>query len=251
MIPKIIHYCWFGRGQMPSLALKCIDSWKRYLSEYEFRLWNEDTFDVNSNTYVKEAYDSRKFAFVTDYVRLYALYKEGGVYMDTDVEVLKGLDPFLHLKAFSGFECNGFVPTGLMASEKGGLWVKELLREYDGRHFILPDNTLDMTTNTESITRYMKGKGLKLNNNFQDIDGLVTFYPSEYFCPFTPETGKLNLTENTYCIHHFANSWAPENYRRLSKIKKRVMKVIPPSVVNGMIKVLGLRKLKSYQMSKK
>ena len=113
MIPKVVHYCWFGRGEMPELAKKCIASWKTFLPDYQIKEWNEDNFDINCNQYVKEAYESRKFAFVTDYVRLYAIYTEGGVYMDTDVEVLKTLDPFLHHHAFSGFETDGNVPTGM------------------------------------------------------------------------------------------------------------------------------------------
>ena len=127
MIPKKIHYCWFGRNPLPESAQKCIASWRKYLPDYEIKEWNEDNFDINVNLYVKQAYESRKFAFVTDYVRLYALASEGGVYMDTDVEVLKTFDPFLHHHAFSGFENNNYVPTGMMASEKNGKWVTELL----------------------------------------------------------------------------------------------------------------------------
>ena len=117
-IPKVILYCWFGRGEKPELAKKCIESWKKYCPDYEFKEWNEDNFDIHSNKYVEQAYNARKFAFVTDYVRLYALYYEGGVYMDTDVEVLKPIDEFLKHKAFSSFENNNTIPTGLMASEK-------------------------------------------------------------------------------------------------------------------------------------
>ena len=130
MIPKVIHYCWFGRGKMPEMALKCIESWKKYLPEYKIKEWNEDNFDLDMYPYVREAYDNRKFAFVTDVVRLYALYNEGGIYMDTDVEVLKSLDPFLHHNAFSGFEDDKNIPTGIMASEKGGRWAKENLDYY-------------------------------------------------------------------------------------------------------------------------
>ena len=110
MIPKIIHYCWFGRGPMPPMALKCIESWHRFMPDYEYKLWNEDNFDVNSVPYVKEAYEARKFAFVTDYVRLYALYTEGGIYMDTDVEVLKPYDDLLGLSGFTGYEGSKYLP---------------------------------------------------------------------------------------------------------------------------------------------
>jgi mannosyltransferase OCH1-like enzyme len=120
MIPKVVHYCWFGRGPMTSLAEKCLASWKKYLPEYELMLWDEDNFDINIVPYVKEAYESGKFAFVTDYVRLYVLFNFGGIYLDTDVEVLKSLDNMLYLPAFSGYESNKYssFPTGIMASEK-------------------------------------------------------------------------------------------------------------------------------------
>ena len=137
MIPKVIHYCWFGRGKMPELALKCIESWKKYCPDYEIKEWNEDNFDLDMYPYAREAYDNRKFAFVTDVVRLYALYHEGGVYMDTDVEVLKPLDKFLVHHAFSGFEDDWDVPTGIIASEKGGRWAKENLDYYKEKHFVM------------------------------------------------------------------------------------------------------------------
>ncbi len=207
MIPKKIHYCWFGRGPKNELALKCIESWKKYLPEYELKEWNEDNFDLDLYPYAKEALENRKFAFVTDVVRLYALYTEGGIYMDTDVEVLKTYDPFLHHLMFSGFETNNTVPTGMMAAEKGSSWAKELLDQYNGRKFVKEDGTFDMTTNTVVITQYMVSKGLKLNNTFQDIPGLCTMYPAEYFCPKDHRTGQIKCTSNTVCIHHFAGSW--------------------------------------------
>lgn len=207
MIPKIIHYCWFGRGPKNELAIKCIESWEKFLPDYEIKEWNEDNFDVSMYPYAKEALENRKFAFVTDVVRLYALYTEGGVYMDTDVEVLKSYDPFLHHHMFSGFENNGYVPTGMMAAEKGSLWAKELLDEYNNRRFVKEDGTYDITTNTIVITNYMRNKGLKLNNTYQDFPNLCTMYPSEYFCPKDHGTGKINLTDKTVCIHHFAGSW--------------------------------------------
>ena len=212
MIPKIIHYCWFGRGSKNELATKCIESWKKFLPDYEIKEWNEDNFDVNLYPYAKEALENRKFAFVTDVVRLYALYTEGGVYMDTDVEVLKTYNPFLHHEMFSGFETNNYVPTGMMAAEKGSIWAKELLEQYNDRHFVLEDGSFDLTTNTSVITEYMKFKGLLLNNKYQDFPGLCTMYPSEYFCPKDHTTGKIKCTKNTVCIHHFAGSWLPHSF---------------------------------------
>ena len=210
MIPKVIHYCWFGRGELPPLAKKCLASWKKYCPDYEIKEWNEDNFDLDSYPYVREAYDKRKFAFVTDVVRLYALYHEGGIYMDTDVEVLKPLDRFLSHHAFSGFENDQSVPTGIMASEKGGRWAKENLAYYEGRHFLKEDGSMDFTTNVTTITNYMLPLGLKQDNTFQDFPGLITLYPKDYFCPKSYVDGKINLTSNAYTVHHFAGSWVPK-----------------------------------------
>ena len=212
MIPKIIHYCWFGRGPKPQLALDCIESWKRVLPEYEIKEWNEDNFDLDMYSYAREAYDNRKFAFVTDIVRMYALYYEGGVYMDTDVEMLKPLDPFLHHAAFSGFESENKYPTGLMAAEQGSKWAKDNLDWYEGKHMVKEDGTLDLTTNVIIIMEVMKdlGVNVNLNNTYQDFPGYFTVYPSDYFCPYRPKTKELVATENSVCIHHFAGSWIPK-----------------------------------------
>lgn len=220
MIPKIIHYCWFGRNPLPPLAVKCIESWKKYCPDYEIKEWNENNFDLNSYPYVREAYDKRRFAFVTDVVRLYALYHEGGIYMDTDVEVLKPLDAFLSHHAFSGFEDEMHVPTGIMASEKGGKWAKDNLAYYNNRHFLKADGGVDLTTNVETITNYMLPLGLKQNNTFQDFSGLITFYPKDYFCPKSYQDGQIYLTENTHTIHHFAGSWITKADRRRAKVYK-------------------------------
>lgn len=205
---------------MPKMALKCIDSWNKYLPGYDLKLWNEDNFDLTLNPYAYEAYQSRKYAFVTDYARLYILYNEGGIYMDTDVEVLKTFDKFLSLPAFSGFEGDKYVPTGIMASEKDGLWAKEQLEYYNGRHFILPDGTFDLTTNTQIISGIMESNGFILKNSYQIYKNCMHMFPYEYFSPL--QYGKIFLTENTHCIHHFASSWNPEK----RKIKKFILKKI-------------------------
>jgi len=215
MIPKVIHYCWFGRGKMPALAQKCIKSWKKYCPDYEIKEWNEDNFDLDLYPYAREAYDNRKFAFVTDVVRLYALYHEGGIYMDTDVEVLKPLDPFLKHTAFSGFESETDVPTGIMASVKGGKWAKENLDYYNGRHFLKDDGTFDMTTNVVTITNYMVQYGLKRDNTFQDFPDFFTIYPKTFFCPlYGCDTIKSCLSAETVTIHHFAGSWLPQDIQK-------------------------------------
>lgn len=217
MIPKTIHYCWFGRGKMPKLANKCIRSWKIHCPEYTIKEWNEDNFDLDMYPYVREAYDRRKYAFVTDVVRLYALYHEGGIYMDTDVEVLKPLDQFLNHTAFSGFEDDENVPTGIMASEKEGTWAKENLDYYMGRHFIKEDGSYDNTTNVVTITNYMLKRGLHRNNTFQDFPNLITIYPKDFFCPLSWKGKEGIITDNTITIHHFAGSWLPSHLRLYSR----------------------------------
>lgn len=221
MIPKVVHYCWFGRGGMPDLAKKCIDSWKKYLPEYELKLWNEDNFDLDLYPYAREAYDNRKFAFVTDVVRLYALYHDGGIYMDTDVEVLKPLDSLLNYDAVSGFESSLQIPTGLIACRQYNPLIKELLDDYDGIHFQREDGSLDLTTNVMRITEHLIDDGLELNNKFQVVRGF-TLFPSDYLCPKSINDGKIYLTENTLAIHHFAGSW---HSPLRNKIRNVILKV--------------------------
>lgn len=233
MIPKKIHYCWFGRGPMPKLAKKCIESWQKYLPEYEIKEWNEDNFDLDLYPYVREAYDNRKFAFVTDVVRLYALYHEGGIYMDTDVEVLKSYNFLLHHAGFSGFESYDRVPTGVMACEKGGKFAKDNLAYYEGRHFVKDDGSLDLTTNVTTITNYFKELGIVLNNTLQDFPGVFTLYPSEYFCPKDYETKNIIITANTVCIHHFDGSWLPFS----KKLKIRIKEMLGQHITVFIVKI--------------
>ncbi|MGL5937581.1 MAG: glycosyltransferase family 32 protein [Phocaeicola sp.] len=223
MIPKIIHYCWFGRGEMNAMAKHCIESWKKFLPDYELYLWNEDNFDVNSTPWTKQAYETKKYAFVTDYVRLYALQKIGGIYMDTDVEVLKSLDKFLDAPAFSGFETKELIPTGIMASEKDGIWVNKMIEYYKDRPFLRACGTPDQITNVTVITNMMADYGFIPNNQFQTCNGIFHLYPFDYFCPKDQLTLKINLTENSHCIHHFNGSWFPTK----TKLRKKLRSYLP------------------------
>lgn len=232
-IPKIIHYCWFGKSELPELAQKCINSWKKYCPDYEIIEWNEDNFDLMSNIYVKEAYEAKKWAFITDYVRLFVLYNYGGVYMDTDVEIIRNIDAFLGDKAFSGFESNGFIPTGIMASEKEGKWAKLMLSYYDNRHFKLPDGGLDLTTNVVTITNLTKENyEITLDNTLQVTNGDVVFYPSDYFCPKDFKTGKINITPNTYTIHHFSGSWHTEEEKSVIRHRQKIKRIFGEKIGN-------------------
>lgn len=225
MIPKIIHYVWLGGNELPDDALKCIESWKKFCPDYQIKEWNEENFPIEEYTYAKEAYANKKWAFVSDVARLYALVTEGGIYMDTDVEVISSLDEFLTDKAFSGFESDMGVPTGLMACEAGHPFFKTLLEEYETAHFIRPDGSLDLTTNVTRITNACLREGLVLNNQKQTIAGF-TLYPKDYFCPLSHENGKLEKTENTVAIHWFAGSWKSSeekaNHLKAMAIRKKL-----------------------------
>lgn len=210
-IPKLIHYCWFGKKPLPSAVIDCINSWKLNLPDYEIIEWNEDNFDVYSNNYVKEAYESEKYAFVTDYVRLYVLYNYGGIYMDTDVEIVRNIDDFLVYSAFSGFESEKHIPTAIMGAQQKNHWIEKLLQYYDEKSFINADGTFDLTTNVSVITEItVKFFAVKLNNKFQSIENVLTLFPKDYFCPKSYKTGIVKITKNTYAIHHFNGSWLNE-----------------------------------------
>lgn len=232
MIPKRIHYCWFGGNPLSELAQRCIASWKKYCPDYEIKLWNEKNFDINSNLFVKQAYENKKYAFVSDYVRLYAMYTEGGIYMDTDVEVVRPLDEFLKHKAFSGFERGLYVPTGIMASEKGFPLFKKLLGYYDDRAFVKDDGSFDMLTNNSIITGILENYGFLANDKFQEIEDFA-LYPTDYFCPLNGATGRLVQTENTATIHWFSNTWASPRRRFMSKLARWVRRVLGEGFLNS------------------
>lgn len=219
-IPKIIHYCWFGKGEMPALAKKCINSWGKYLPDYKIVCWNEENFDITQNKYAKEAYEAGKWAFVSDYVRLKAIYEEGGVYFDTDVEVIKSLDEILKNGGYMGFDDRGAVSTGLgFAAEKGNTFVGELLKDYDDISFVDSSGEYDLTPcpkrNTETAVRL----GLDTNIKDQVFMG-IHLYPEDYFCPIKYSTGKKEITKNTYSIHHFCASWISKRAKITLMIKR-------------------------------
>ena len=222
MIPRIIHYCWYGGQPLSGMAEKCLASWKEYCPDYEIKRWDESNTNLNENHYIREAYDARKWAFITDYIRLKVLFENGGIYMDTDVEVCKPLDSFLEEQAFSGFENNHQIPTGIMASEKGHPFIGRLLNYYNGRHFLKKDGSQDITTNVETITNIALENGFVPNNERQTVCGM-TFYPHDYFCPKSHETGELLCTENTVCIHHFDGSWLTEEERKLTDVRQKLI----------------------------
>ena len=219
-IPKVIHYCWFGKGKMPILAEKCIESWKKYCPEYKIICHNEDNFDITENKYAKEAYDAGKWAFVSDYVRLKVLYDEGGIYLDTDVELIKSLDDLIEEMGYMGFDDNGVISTGLgFACEKGNELVGALLRDYDEISFILPDGNYDLTPCPDRNTKTMVGLGVNLDVKDQVFMG-IHLLPEDYLCPMKYYTGKKHITKNTYSIHHFCASWTSATAKRTLFLKR-------------------------------
>ena len=250
MIPKKIHYCWFGRNSLPPLAQKCIRSWKKYCKDYEIIQWNEDNFDLSSAPlYVRQAYEAKKWAFVTDYVRLQVVHDHGGIYLDTDVEVLRKLDELLGYNAFFGFESAKWIATGLgFGAEAGTPILRELMDDYLDIPFIKEDGNIDDTScpvrNTEVFLRH----GLQQENKNQLLGGSVMCFSTEYFCPKDYWTGQIRKTKNTYTIHHYDASWLnPEqkqkNHKRIQELtrtrQKKKLRYLLHSPFRLLCRVLG------------
>lgn len=241
-IPKRIHYCWFGGNPLPEMAKKCIDSWKKYCPDYEIIEWNEHNFDINYNEYVQEAYEEKKWAFVSDVARLYALVTQGGIYMDTDVELIKPIDSLLNYEAISGFESEKRIPTGLMGCIKGQELFSELLKSYDNEHFRKADGSLNTTTNVTRITETCLKYGLILNNRKQTVNGF-TLLPNDYLCPKNAETRIIKITDNTLCIHHFDGSWLSQEAREIIKLEMKFGKILPKKLAGYVAKGIALIKI--------
>ena len=219
-IPKVIHYCWFGKGEMPKLAKKCIKSWKKYCPDYEIICHTEEDFDMSQNRYVYEAYQAGKWAFVSDYARLKIIYDNGGIYLDTDVELIKPIDDLLENKGFMGFDEKGIVATGLgFGAEKGNKIVCEFLKDYDDISFVLADGSYDLTPCPDRNTDTLKRLGMDLENTNQTFLDVV-FLPKEYLCPMDYYTGKKDITKNTYSIHHYSASWTSKVTKRTTHLKR-------------------------------
>lgn len=232
MIPKVIHYCWFGGNPLPKSAQKCIASWKKYLPDYEIKEWNESNFDVNIIPYTAEAYKAKKFAFVSDYARFWILYKYGGLYFDTDVEVIKNMDDIIAKGPFMGCENEAkadATPAQLSVAPGLGLGVNpgldlygEILEDYKTSHFITASGELDFKTIVDRTTEVLCKYGLQNTSKIQEVAG-VLIYPKEYFCPKDYISGKLNVTCNSYCIHWYGASWVPKSRKLKNKLKKNWM----------------------------
>ena len=238
MIPKKIHYFWFGGNEKPAKAKKCIESWKKFCPEYELVEWNETNFDVHCMPYVEQAYESKKYAFVSDVARLIVVYEQGGIYMDTDVELIKPLDDLLENKAYMSFENNENVNTGQgFGAEAGFPLLKDHIEVYKTAQFVQEDGTYDQTPCTKYTTNLLVTKGLVTDGTKQIVEDLV-LYPEEYFNPLDSLTGKLKKTKNTYSIHWYAASWEDVSQTRL-KINRFIRRIVGVENVEKIKKLLG------------
>ena len=230
MIPKIIHYCWFGRNPLPELAQKCIASWKKYLPDYEIKEWNEDNFDVNIIPYTAEAYAAKKYAFVSDYARFWILYKYGGIYFDTDVEVIRPIDDIVAKGNFMGCETDASGSDACSVAPGLGL-VKKMLDYYEGQHFVHEAVMRNQITVVHIATKVLLDNGMKNVPGIQQVDD-VWIYPSEYFCPINVTTGRIHVEKNTRTIHHYAGTWVDKKF----SLKEILKRFLPESLVLKLIK---------------
>ncbi|MBT1137489.1 glycosyl transferase [Lactiplantibacillus plantarum] len=218
MIPKVIHYCWFGPDPIPEYVKDNVATWHEKCPGYEIRLWTNDNFDLEISPYVKSAVEHKKWAFVSDYARLYIIYELGGIYLDGDVEVLQSLNPFLHYRMFTGLEDSDAIATGLiLGAVKQNQTLKKLMEIYDsqGENLDSKGSFIERTC-VELTTNYFREYGFKNKNIKQHVLD-CTVFPTEYFCPQRPGTYKAKITSSTYTVHHYSGSWLGEK-----GIKKRI-----------------------------
>ena len=229
MIPKIIHYCWFGRGEKPELAKKCIASWRRFCPDFEIREWNEDNCGDLAIPFMAEAYAAKKYAFVSDVMRLVVLEQYGGVYFDTDVEVLRDISPLLEDEGFVGFENDQFVNSGqVLAAIPHHPVIGAMIAEYKTLHFLNPDGSINAVGCPHLNSDVMERFGLVRNGQEQLVAG-IHVYPEDYFNPMDSTTGKLTKTEHTYSIHWYSMSWLGKSTQirvKIGRVVRRAWKTI-------------------------
>jgi mannosyltransferase OCH1-like enzyme len=220
-IPKIIHYCWFSGEPLNNQVKRNIRSWKKYCPNYEIKQWNATNFDMEINDFVKEAYEAKKWAFVTDFARLYILYHYGGIYMDSDVEVTKNLDRFLKTPGFMGHETKTSISAGVIGARKGNPCIKTFLDYYRGKHFKNQNGSFNQVTNVKIMTRNLaETYQVYLNGKFQRVKNYMAIYPQEFFSPKDYSSGSIFVTSKTYAIHHFNGSWIAEQEKNRHKLKQ-------------------------------
>lgn len=218
MIPKIIHYCWFGRKEKPREVYKYIDTWRKKMPNYEIQEWNEDNFDVNAIPFTRDAYKAKKFAFVSDYARLWALYNVGGIYFDTDVEVIKSFDNLLDKPAFIGYEEDYAFCTAVIGAEAKNKFIEEFMTYYNNKDF----NINKLVPNPSICTNILKKKGIILNNKNYIYENILYIYSSDYFSVKKYLQSSYTITNNTYSIHHFATTWLPRRTKYKAWLIRRI-----------------------------
>ena len=222
-IPKIIHYCWFGRAKKPKIIKMCIKSWKKLCPDYKIIEWNESNFDVNCIPFCEQAYNAKQWAFVSDYARLKVLYEYGGIYMDTDVELVKPLTPFLTYRCFLGFQHEHYVSNGLVTGAvPKHPFIAENLAIYEHNSFTNEADSSKLVVCQEYTTNILSDHGLRLpcDGTVQVLEDIVVF-PPEYFCPYDHRNFTMNKTEKTVSVHHFTSSWWDSDRKHQYKKIKR------------------------------
>ena len=223
MIPKVIHYCWFGGAPLPKKEQKCMESWKQFAPDYKIVRWDESNYDVHKNQYMGDAYDRKKWGFVPDYARFDIVYTHGGIYLDTDVELVKPLDELLTNKAYMGFESGEWINGGIgFGAEAGSPLIQGLRDMYDDLVFVDEQGELNLTPSPHYITRFLMTHGLRQDNTMQVLDGEMTIYPTDYFAPKDYLTGKIDMTANTISIHQYSATWQPPKKKIVRTIKRLV-----------------------------
>lgn len=226
MIPKIIHYCWFGKTEKPDNIKKCIESWKEKCPEYSFIEWNEDNFDLDSFDYCIEAYAEKKYAFVSDVARAKALYEMGGIYLDTDVTVLQPFDKILNNSVVLGFEEGNYVATSFMATAPLQSLFRDFVNHYQNIHFVNDDGSYNAGTNVVQLTKMLVDRGMIRNNTYQLIHENIAVYPREFFSPYDYINCVYEITDSSICVHHFFVSWMSWRSRAKKKAKSILVKIV-------------------------
>lgn len=241
MIPKVIHYCWFGEKEKSQDVINYIHKWKKFNPDYEIKEWNESNFNVKINEYVKEAYNAHKWAFVSDYARLYALYNYGGIYLDTDVEVVKSFDSVLNNIAFIGVESKYSLCTATLGAEKNSTFIKDIIESYNGEHFIV-NGKVNKKPNSQRVYELLTNKyGYEyVEDTIQNLDK-CRVYPSEYFSPINCYTYKEKITDNTISIHRYAGTWKDKKEKSKDKLIAFFTRIIGESTRNCIKKKLKRR----------
>ena len=251
MIPKIIHYCWLSGEEFPQEIKRNIASWKSLLPDYEFILWDTKRFDLNQWPFAKEAFERKKYAFASDIIRLYGVYKYGGIYLDTDVQVLKKFDDLLHLPYFVGLEHANIIEAAIIGAEKNSEWLAHCLKYYDKRSFVKEDGNFDITIlpsilksqlqKVKQIVPMTTAQVETIEQLIKDKDKFFLF-PFEYFSPKDVQTNQIHSTKNTYTIHHFNSSWLPY----FSKLRRKIKLILGVKTINKLLEIALLSKILKF-----